>query len=144
MKKNIEILGIEETKDGIPMTTKAGKPYFRVKTSGLNGDTILWMSCFDMEQLATIKGFFNKTASLEIKTAGNYSNIEKCYGQAEEEDKVETIRPGESPKEIEGSKTSIRLARYRAVKCAISFGEPERELDLAIAKKIFEYIWDGK
>ena len=95
MRKNLEILGVEDTKDGRPRQTAAGVKYARVNTS--DG----WMSCFDMKAVEQIKGLLDKTASLEVVTKGEYNNILKCYGEAIElsaiDKPVEIVKPGEAP-----------------------------------------------
>ena len=148
MKKNLEVLGVDETKEGIPLNTKAGKPYFRVKTSGLEGTETKWLSCFDMKMLDLIKSFIGKVASFEIRVSGNFANIDKCYGRAEGED-IEVIRPEKAPLETKGSKEfhlSIEECRARALECAIkaaSSFELEDNALKGLTLNYFTWIWEG-
>ena len=97
MKKNLLIEDYEDKK------TKDGKRYVRFKTS--DG----WMSCFDTKSNDALKAFENKTACVEVVESGDFKNIKKCYGAAEEledigaineemDKKVEVVRPGEVKK----------------------------------------------
>ena len=72
MKKNLEILEIE------PKLTKDEKKYWRFKTS--EG----WMSCFDKIASEKLKEFKGKVACCEVVQSGDFSNIKKCYGEAEQ------------------------------------------------------------
>ena len=83
MKKNLEIQDFEDKK------TKAGKRFTRFKTN--DG----WMSCFDSDEIAKLKEYEGKWASVETKESGEFQNISKCYGAVAEEDKIETAKPGE-------------------------------------------------
>lgn len=78
MKKNLEILDFEDKK------SQAGKRYVRFKTS--DG----WMSCFDTKACEDLKKFEGKIACVEITTSGDFTNIKKCYGEAEEGTTTET------------------------------------------------------
>lgn len=86
MKKNLEIIDYEDKK------TQAGKRYTRFKTS--DG----WVSCFDIKTIDELKKWEGKTASVEIVTSGDFSNIKKCYGNAVSEDseEVEVEKIGKS------------------------------------------------
>ena len=88
MKKNLEIIECEHK------ITKAGKPFMRFQTN--EG----WMSCFDVKEIEKLKKFKGQTASVEIIESGEFSNIKKCYGEEQDEDKeeVEVERPVKSAK----------------------------------------------
>ena len=85
MKKNLEILDFEDKK------TQAGKRYTRFKTS--EG----WMSCFDTKSCDALKNLEGKKASVEIVDSGEFKNLKKCYGEADEQDddagEVEVEKP---------------------------------------------------
>ena len=82
MKKNLEILDFEDKK------TQSGKRYTRFKTS--DG----WMSCFDSVSNELLKKFEGKTACVEVIESGEFSNIRKCYGAAEEIGEVINVENG--------------------------------------------------
>jgi len=104
MKKNLKILGVEDTKEGKPRVTQAGKPYARIKTE--DG----WMSCFNTKASEDLKAFIDKVASIEVIESGNFSNITKCYGEPESEDNEVEIE--KVPKEIKVSKPQNGQAMY--------------------------------
>ena len=88
MKKNLEILEIE------PKLTKDEKKYWRFKTSenGLRK----WMSCFDETTSKQVKTFIGRVACVEVIDSGDFKNIKKCYGEAEEIDlRLEAMKPGD-------------------------------------------------
>lgn len=90
MKKNLEILGVERTKDGRPRVTKAGVNYARINTS--EG----WWNCFNATAINKIEELIDKTAALEIREEGDFRNILKCFGEAKRDvEDVEVEKPGE-------------------------------------------------
>jgi len=98
MKKNLEILGVEDTKEGRPRVTEAGKPYARIKIS--EG----WMSCFNKKVWETLRESIDKIACVEVKVNGKFNNIDKYYGPENvnlgvpEEEKSETSPVEVKPK----------------------------------------------
>jgi len=143
MKKNLEVLGVDETKDGRPLKTKNGKPYFRVKTSGLQGTELKWLSCFDMDMLEITKKFLDKTACFEIRQSGEYFNIDSCLGSAQEiEEEAEDIQvvkvtnKGLVPVETKVSRNTTMYTSYaKDVFVALNtgkLGEERHLMDLAI------------
>jgi len=74
-KQNLEIIDFEDK------VTKSGKPFVRFKTN--EG----WMSCFDSKSYEELKKYKGKEASVEVKQSGDFKNIEKFHGPAEEESK---------------------------------------------------------
>ncbi len=110
MKKNLEILDYEDNnEDGTPKTTTTGVRFTRFKTSE-NG-TIKWMSFFDTKAAMELIKMNKQTVCLEVVEQGNFSNIKKLYGPAEEgletapvpaaapvDAPVETEKPGEVKK----------------------------------------------
>ena len=95
-KQNLQIIGVEDTKEGRPRITKTGKPYGRINTD--QG----WFSCFDMKVVEGLKPFIDKTAEVETSTVGEFSNIKKLYGIAAQID-VQTpvaVKPAEEVIEV--------------------------------------------
>ena len=100
MKKNLELLKWE------PKRGKNGE-YVRFQTN--EG----WMSCFDKVPIDALKDFEGKIACVEVSISQGknfkgeettFTNITKCYGEAEEmvsainqqpDEKPEVVRPGE-------------------------------------------------
>lgn len=107
MKKNLEIQDFEDKK------TKAGKRFTRFKTN--DG----WMSCFDSDEIAKLKEYEGKWASVETKEAGEFQNISKCYGAvAAEEDKIETAKPGEFKAAKSTAPASMYVSYAKDIFCA--------------------------
>ena len=127
MKKNLKILGVEDTKDGRPKVTSTGKKFARINTEDSSGEQ-KWMNCFSMVAVEEMKKLLNKNAWLEVIESGEYLNISKCYGIAETLDdevnpeviKMSTKKVEEkmSPKEREFH-LSVEEVRCRALECAI-------------------------
>ena len=84
MKKNLEIIECEHK------ITKAGKPFMRFQTN--EG----WISCFDVKEIEKLKKFKGQVASVEIIESGEFSNIKKCYGEEQDEDKPEVVKMSKS------------------------------------------------
>ena len=79
MKKNLEILDYDDrNEDGTPKTTAKGVRYTRFRTN--EG----WMSCFDIVSCGKLKDANKSVVSAEVEQSGNFTNITKCYGEAEE------------------------------------------------------------
>ncbi len=93
MKKNLKILGVEDTKEGRPRVTANGKAYARINTS--DG----WMSSFNIVATTALKGLIDQDVSVEVTEKGDFKNIDKVYGLAEgavEEapEEVPVVKPG--------------------------------------------------
>ena len=142
MKKNLEIIDFEDKQ------TKDGKAFVRFKTS--EG----WMSCFDEAQCALLKTYKGKISSVETAKSGDFQNIKKCYGRAEEgvkdnqEDdmeKPEVVKIGEKPKG-KFEPTSMYVSYAKDIFCQIqgsTTGNAKANMNLAIelikqAKEAFE------
>ena len=136
MKKNLEILDYEDKK------TNAGKRYVRFKTS--EG----WMSCFDIVACEALKKFENKVACVEVMDSGEFKNIKKCYGEAEEGLKyfVEEVKD-EKPEVVKiGNGSEIHNVKGEKLK---AFGGmkpiyPNNHTTMytSYAKDIFCEIWE--
>jgi hypothetical protein len=83
-KKNLEILEYEDK------TTKGGMNYVRFKTN--EG----WMSCFDKKSAATLKNKEGETVLCEVVQQGDFQNIKKYLGDADEDEQEE--RPAKQEK----------------------------------------------
>ncbi len=130
MKKNLLIEDYEDKK------TKDGKRYVRFKTS--EG----WMSCFDSVSNDALKAFENKTACCEVVESGDFSNIKKCYGVAEEisesipsipDQKPEVVKPGEVvPKNnVVGKNATMYTSYAKDVFVAMTTGREPTTIDQA-------------
>ena len=114
MKKNLLIEDYEDKK------TKDNKRYVRFKTS--DG----WMSCFDSVSNDALKAFEGKTACVEVTTSGDFSNIKKCYGVAEEisevaqeEVKAEVFKPGAKVGLAPNKSTTMYVSYAKDIFCEI-------------------------
>ncbi len=108
MKKNLEILDYEDKK------SQAGKRYVRFKTS--DG----WMSCFDNKAAEDLKKYEGKNASVEIVESGEFKNIKKCYGKAENNDDDKSEVETESYKPAVRDKgTSFYVSYAKDIFCAL-------------------------
>ena len=96
MKKNLEILGIDDrNEDGTPKTTRKGIRYTRFKTS--DG----WMSCFDLKSCEMLKGFEGKVACVEVTQSGDFKNIQRCYGDGAIAEGISEAFPNGKPERPE-------------------------------------------
>ena len=129
-KQNIVVEDYEDKK------TQAGARYTRFKTS--NG----WMSCFVAKEAEALKQYEGKEASVEIKQAGKFSNIERVYGpadnQTEDQEQIEVQRP-----EYKTESTTDRVDRAKALELATQ-QIPDYTKQLELADKYFKYITTGE
>jgi len=114
MKKNLEIQDFDDKK------TKAGKRFTRFKTN--DG----WMSCFDSDEIAKLKEYEGKFASVETKEAGEFQNISKCYGAVESNPVadgtwgggVPVVKPGEFKAAKSTAPASMYVSYAKDIFCA--------------------------
>ena len=111
MKKNLEISEMEHK------ITKKGVPYKKFNTS--EG----WLACWDEKEAVKLEAFVGKKACVDIVESGDFMNIKKCYGEAEElvaevmqgtekerDDYVEVVKPGIPVKP--GERKSVKGSAY--------------------------------
>jgi len=126
MRKNIEIQAFEHK------VTKANKPYMRFKTN--EG----WLSCFDMAQCELIKNFVGRTASVEVMTSGEFSNIKQCYGSATDPDSIEVVKIGVPQETKVKNGTSAMFVSY-AKDLVVAGRTPDEAIAIvSLFKKAFE------
>ena len=102
MKKNLKILGVEDTKEGRTRVTAQGKKYARINTS--DG----WKNCFNTGIIEELKKNMDKTMLLELSGDGEYfnKNIKEIALPGDKEDEetitgennmeVPVVKPGEN------------------------------------------------
>ena len=120
MKTNLKVEDFEDKK------TTAGKRYTRFKTD--KG----FMSCFDTKVSEELKKYEGKIASVEVKTSGKYSNIEKVYGNEEPTEDEEQV---EIQKFTKNTQNTERIDRAKALEIANG--------DIDKAKEFYNYITNG-
>jgi len=104
--ENIEIKNFEDKE------TKSGKAFVRFKTN--QG----WMSCFNNKAYDEIKKFKGESVKVEIKQSGDFKNIEKFVGKADQETKEEennetqtaddAVKPEQSDKAEKAIKSVVK------------------------------------
>lgn len=131
-RENIEIKDFEDKK------TTAGARYTRFHTD--KG----FMSCFDNKEAEKIKKYEGKKASVEIKTVGKFSNIEKVYGEEDtqtEDDEQVQVEKVEVKKDSSQTERTKQLNRVEALKIAsVVYKEKSTEEIINLADRFYQYI----
>ncbi|GEM_PF-4524539 len=105
-KKVLEILDFEDKK------TTSGRGYTRFKTN--EG----WISCFDTKTNEELKQLKGKSANCEVSESGEFKNIKKYLGEAEEEVKAEVIQI--ENKEVKEFPQAMKVSYAKDCFCAIT------------------------